>query len=285
MIRSFLTTLFNRGISAPASALLDACKSGTVDEVSRQLNLESGSQPSAELLKAAIDGNNTPVLGYLIAKFKDEQPLPPWQADRIVIMEAAERLEHFKLFWEADPSVNMAYLGHTGNMPGWAVLRRDVPLLTFLLKTGANPDDAELFHRPAITRAISFGYSDIVSLLLDHGAHVKESNALAIALEADKLQVDIIKLLVEKGGMDLNIAQKSASDDGSGDNDGDDAAKTGPVLHLAIAKGQTEIVRALLQDLKADPTVKDGEGRTALQRAQEQGNREILDLLAQWTKG
>jgi ankyrin repeat protein len=263
----------------PASGLLGACKSGTVDEVSRQMDVEPGNRPpSAELLAAAMDGNNTPVLEYLIAKFKDDQPSPPWQADYKVIMQATERLEHFKLFWEADPSVSTAYLGHTGNVPGFAVMGQNIPMLAFLLKTGVNPDDAQLMHRPAINWAVHSGYSEIVDLLLDHGAHVKESNALAIAQEADKL--DILKLLVEKGGMDINVAQESASDDDQGDNDGDGTANTGPVLHLAIAKGQAEMVRALLQDLKADATVKDGEGRTALQRAQEQGNQEILNLLA-----
>lgn len=269
-------------MSASASGLHDACKSGTVDEVSRQLDVEPGNHPPAGLLKAAMDGNNTPVLKYLITKFKDDQPSSPWQADYTVIMNATERLEHFKLFWEADPSVNMAYMGHTGNTPGLAVLGQNIPLLVFLLETGVNPNDAQLLHRPAITQAVRLGYSDIVGLLLDHGAHVKESNALAMALRLDRL--DIMKLLVEKGGMDINAAQESASDDDySGDDDGDDVANTGPVLHLAIAKGQTEMVRALLQDLNADPTAKDGKGRTALQRAKEQENREILNLLARKT--
>jgi ankyrin repeat protein len=278
MIPSFVTTFFTRGMSTPASSLRDACRSGTVDEVSRRLEAEPGNHQSAELLAAAMEWNNTPVLEYLITKFKDDQPSPPWQADYKVIMQATERLEHFKLFWEADPSVSTAHLGHTGNVPGFAVMGQNIPLLAFLLNTGVNPDDAQLMHKPAINWAIHSGYSEIVSLLLDHGAHVKELNALAIALEADKL--DILKLLVEKGGMDVNVVQEDASNDDHDDEDGDDAANTGPVLHLAITKGQTEMVRALIQDLKADATVKDGKGRTALQRAQEQGNLEILNLLA-----
>lgn len=261
MLTYFFKTLFpSKNMSTPASTLIEACKSGTVDNVSRQLDVQT-----AEMLKAAMEGNNVPVLEHLINKFKNNQPTP-WAADYVVTMLAMEKLEHFKLFYEADNAVNMAYLGHTGNVPGLAVMGQDSEMLKFLFKTGVDPNEAEVLHKPAFDFAISQGFSDIVGLMLDHGQKVKESNALANALEADK--VDIMKLLVEKGGMDVNAPQKGGDDDAS------------PVLHRAVAKGQTEMVRTLVQDLKADATIKDVNGRTALQIAEEKGDKTILGLLA-----
>lgn len=276
---SSLTALFAKVMPDPASRLRKVCKSGTIDEVSHQLTLQSGNYHLPELFMAAMDGNNCPVLEYLITKFRDDKPSPPWYADYKVIMQATQRLEYFKLFWEADPSVSTAYLGHTGNALGLVVLGGNVPLLRFLLKAGANPNYAQLMHRPAVNFAVHSACSEIVNLLLDYGASVKESNAMAIALDAGRM--DILRLLVEKGGMDINIIQKDATYSYEGDNNGEDPIISGPVLHLASAKGQTDVVRVLLHDFKADTKADDDKGRTALQIAQEHGYQEIVRLLEQ----
>ncbi|CEJ85944.1 hypothetical protein VHEMI03965 [[Torrubiella] hemipterigena] len=276
---SLLTALFTRVMPNPASRLRKACKSGTIDDVSHQLTLQMGNYQPPELFMAAMDGNNCPVLEYLITNFRDDKPSPPWYTDYKVIMQATQRLEHFKLFWAADPSVSTAYLGHTGNALGLVVLGGNVPLLRFLLEAGANPNDAQLMHRPAANFAIHSACSEIVNLLVDYGASIKESNALAIALDAGRM--DILKLLIEKGGMDINIIQKDATYSYEGDNNGDEPIISGTVLHLAIAKGQTDVVRVLLHDFKADTKIEDDKGRTALLVAQEHGYQEIVSLLEQ----
>jgi ankyrin repeat protein len=49
-------------------------------------------------------------------------------------------------------------------------------------------------------------------------------------------------------------------------------------LHQAVIRGKKEMVELLL-DKKADVNTKDSEGETALDEAQEQGNKEIIEIL------
>lgn len=53
-----------------------------------------------------------------------------------------------------------------------------------------------------------------------------------------------------------------------------------PLISAAFA-GQTPIVRLLLE-AGADRTLKDSEGKTALHRAIERNNKEVVDLLRNW---
>lgn len=281
---SFLSKIFSKDKPEPGfdhfAEFRRVCENGgTVDEASRSLGFIHG-----ELIRAAMAANNVPVMKYLINKFKDDQPMPPWRIDYLTIMVATEKLEYFKLFYDVDPLVGIWGCGHVANVPGLAVLGSDVPLLDFLLKKGINPDDAMTFGRPSMSHAVHSGKLEIVNMLLDHGATVKGSNALAIAQEADRF--DVIKLLVDKGKMDINIAQHSNAysyNPEDADEDGEIAANASPILHLAIEMGQTELVRALLRDLNADPMVKDGKDRTALERAQEKGNQKMIQLLTEKT--
>jgi ankyrin repeat protein len=51
-------------------------------------------------------------------------------------------------------------------------------------------------------------------------------------------------------------------------------------LHQAVIRGKKEMVGLLLAK-KADVNTKDSEGETALDEAEEQGNKEIIELLRQ----
>lgn len=263
-------------MSDQTQTLRQACKTGTVADVAQHLEAHARFDQSqrTELFKDAIEGNNLPILQYLINKFKDERP-PPWQADYTVIMAAGEpeRLDCFKLLHEANPSATTAYLGHTGNIAGLAILGENIPLLKFLLGTGLDPNTAELMHQPAVLRAVQLGSVETLNLLLDHGATVKGTNALGLAVEAEK--IDTLKALVEKGGMDINTAQGSFADD-------DDKDISSPILHLAVRKGNAEIVRVLVKELGADLTIQDSEGKTALQRAQEQKQQKMVKQLTKY---
>lgn len=283
---SFLKSLFTK--EEPRTELERACEESTVEEVTRQLDLQKGDFRPESLLNRAMWGNNVPVLTYLIARFKDGQPKLPWEIARGASMDAARNVEYYKLLWEANPDILTAHFGHMGNAGGLVILARCAPTLAFMLEKGLDPDSPEFNSKPAIHVAASEGYLEIVTMLLDHGANIKQTNSLAEA--QDEGQLDVLKFLVEKGGMDVNMAQKKVNDSPGYDSDEDDdpdvaeAAKASPVLHLAIAKGQREVVRFLLQELNADATVTDGKGRTALQVAQKKKDKKILELLAKAQK-
>jgi len=120
-------------------------------------------------------------------------------------------------------------LGHAGNLP----------LATWLLETGANPNDGEsLYH------ATELGHPDGVKLLLAHGADPKGTNALPRAMDFDS--AEMVALLL-RGGADPN--------------EGSDAwtAGTGvqhgvPVLHQAARRMNSGAVLDLLLDHGADGT-------------------------------
>ena len=53
-----------------------------------------------------------------------------------------------------------------------------------------------------------------------------------------------------------------------------------PLLNQAVIRGKKEMVGLLLAK-KADVNTKDSEGETALDEAEEQGNKEIIEFLRQ----
>lgn len=253
------------------------------------------------LIRAAMDANNIPVLEYLIDRFKDEQPKPPWRIDYRPIMQALHRLEHFKLFYVADPTITTWSIGYVENPLGYAVLWKQVEVVDFLLGEGLDPNEGRAGGEPAICSAVRAGDLQIANMLLDHGATVKGSDMLAIAQAAGWLEM--IKLLVLKGGMDVNMVQRtderfpkpesieidsrkrysfaSASSVNSVKEARKRAADEKPVLHRAVEMGQADMVKGLLRDLGADPNVKDGLGRTAFDVAKEKENQRIIRLLTE----
>jgi ankyrin repeat protein len=52
-------------------------------------------------------------------------------------------------------------------------------------------------------------------------------------------------------------------------------------LHQAVIRGKKEMVGLLLAN-KANVNTKDSEGETALDEAEEQGNKEIIEFLRQY---
>ena len=51
-------------------------------------------------------------------------------------------------------------------------------------------------------------------------------------------------------------------------------------LHYAVLQGSTRAVKALLADEGIDTEVKDGQGRTALELANELNYKELADLIS-----
>ena len=94
----------------------------------------------------------------------------------------------------ADP--NTTYRNEYGTMSalyGAVGVVRDAAMTRALLEAGADPDDGESVYHAVEPRSTA-----CLQLLLDHGAHVRGTNALARALDED--HAEHVRLLLNAGG-------------------------------------------------------------------------------------
>lgn len=123
----------------------------------------------------------------------------------------------------------------------------------------------------ALHRAASRGHLQAVRLLLDRGAKVDAvdgEGVTPLVLASYRGQTEVVKLLLERGAA-VNAQEK----------------RNGlSSLSHAVGRGDKELVRVLLQH-GADPLLKSADGRTALERAEANGAKEIVALLKKVNPG
>ena len=109
------------------------------------------------------------------------------------------------------------------------------------------------------------GHLKAVALLLDRGAKVDAMDGEGVTpliLASYRGQTEVVKLLLERGA-DVNAREK----------------RNGlSSLSHAVGRGDKELVKVLLAH-GADPLLKSVDGRTALERAEANGDKEIVALL------
>jgi ankyrin repeat protein len=123
-------------------------------------------------------------------------------------------------------------------------------------------------YKPS-TIAILKGHLEIMILMLDHGYNILQnlpnvSNFLLIASSAEKNECQIIRCLMERKLIkDINFQ--------------DDQGIT--ALTNAVMIGKPDVVKCLLEDCNANPTIPLKDGYTAYDLAQEQNNVEMMKIL------
>ncbi|KAG1964051.1 kinase D-interacting substrate of 220 kDa B isoform X5 [Pimephales promelas] len=165
---------------------------------------------------------------------------------------------------------NSAYIEHrdSGGWTAltWASYKNRVEVATVLLENGANPITTGLQYSVyPIIWAAGRGHSEIVKLLLEHGAKVNCS---------DKYGTTPLIWAARKGHYDcvMHLLENGADVDQEG-------ANSMTALIVAVKGGYTEVVKELL---KRNPNVNmtDKDGNTALMIAAKEGYTEIVqDLL------
>ena len=148
-----------------------------------------------------------------------------------------------------------------------AAQRGDVEKVRTLLEKGADinyKDDIVLGHTP-LTIAAAWGHTEVVSLLLDHGASVDQQNedgVSALQCAASTTKSEMVKLLLDRKA-DVNHRDK--------------IGRT-PLFDAACSKCPPENARLLLAK-GADINATDNKGKTAFYYAKANANQGVMEVL------
>lgn len=179
----------------------------------------------------------------------------------------------FKELFEKDQFIIHVEFQRDGTPLTAALLAQASPgFISYLLSLGADPNLwPNNFHLPPIACAASFstdGSMESIDLLLKKGANLQRSGALYIA--ATKGHAEVTEFLLDHGA-------RPKSDPPSSDKTGNFALNF-VALNRAVQLNHMVVV-CLLLEYGADVSVPDHTGRTALQIAEERGDRQTLELL------
>jgi ankyrin repeat protein len=132
-----------------------------------------------------------------------------------------------------------------------------------LLAMGANPDAEGEEYGNALTAAAYDGTIDIVTLLLNSGAHVRHPAGYPLQAAASQGHDDVVKLLLSRGA---NVNEFSPKHD------------CGTALHAACVSGFNDTVEILLKH-SADPNLGSGTLSCPIIAATYNGNSGIVEML------
>jgi ankyrin repeat protein len=148
----------------------------------------------------------------------------------------------------------------------WAALYGQKKVIELLL---AEKADVNLLDEDGFTPlhwATMFNKRDAIEVLLANKANVN--------IKVQKFGWTPLRLAVIHG----HVAAAEALLNGGADPNLEDDQNI-PLLHQAIIRGKKEMVELLLAKKTNVNNTRDSEGETALEEAEEQGNKEIIELL------
>lgn len=235
--------------------LAEAVSAGNLNELK---NLLSKTQPQPieqhiiqSLLTTAARESQLPIIDFLLSSY----PSVPLHEDavRVAVYSGSEQL--FAALYNKDPSIINIQFDRRGTPLSLACMSRQPPgFLAFLLNLGADPNQNPDTSPFPLASAAAFYNNDVrpASLLLQHGARLAHSGALAAA--AGRGNVELVKFLLGEGAN-----QETDQVEGGGDS--------GLAMHIAARKGHVEVVRALAE-AGVDLLIKNRDGKTALEAAE-----------------
>jgi len=164
-----------------------------------------------------------------------------------------------------------------------AAIKGDTAAAKELLERGTNPNTKDPDGRTPLTEAAYYGYTEIATLLLEHGADVfarKVHGETAYEMAAGHQEIaQMIKrevnLLDACSKSDLKLA-KELLDQGAHANVRDPDGRT--PLTEAVWNRNVELVNLLLER-GANPNTKKNDGASPLSIAQGKGYKEVAELL------
>lgn len=164
-------------------------------------------------------------------------------------------------------------------------------MVKFLVENGANINQPDNEGWIPLHAAASCGYLDIAEFLIGHGAHVGAVNSegdTPLDIAEEEAMEELLQNEVNRQGVDIEAARKEEERIMLRDarqwlnsghiNDVRHAKSGGTALHVAAAKGYTEVLKLLIQ-AGYDVNIKDFDGWTPLHAAAHWGKEEACRIL------
>ncbi|KAJ7323886.1 hypothetical protein DFH08DRAFT_941373 [Mycena albidolilacea] len=203
------------------------------------------------LLSAAYE--NQPIsLAYLLQQSPSKEDVTP-----PLLVGCSDHIECYKALVAAHPHTLSFGLGHTGDVFGAAVLRGDLEFMRYAANESSWNIDisaSEVFHRPALQYAAEYSQTRVLRFLLVECGQGRGKNMdnlrclLEHSPEGTKAVVDGWPLKLDEYPWELEHRKEFGWDV--------------PNLHYAVAQGNAEAVRILL-DAGANADLLDETGRKA----------------------
>ncbi|XP_060047345.1 protein phosphatase 1 regulatory subunit 12A isoform X4 [Erinaceus europaeus] len=172
-----------------------------------------------------------------------------------------------------------------------ACIDDNVEMVKFLVENGANINQPDNEGWIPLHAAASCGYLDIAEFLIGQGAHVGAVNSegdTPLDIAEEEAMEELLQNEVNRQGVDIEAARKEEErimlrDARQWLNSGHisdvrHAKSGGTALHVAAAKGYTEVLKLLIQ-AGYDVNVKDYDGWTPLHAAAHWGKEEACRIL------
>lgn len=164
-------------------------------------------------------------------------------------------------------------------------------MVKFLVENGANINQPDNEGWIPLHAAASCGYLDIAEFLIGQGAHVGAVNSegdTPLDIAEEEAMEELLQNEVNRQGVDIEAARKEEERIMLRDarqwlnsghiNDVRHAKSGGTALHVAAAKGYTEVLKLLIQ-AGYDVNIKDYDGWTPLHAAAHWGKEEACRIL------
>ncbi|KAM9578086.1 protein phosphatase 1 regulatory subunit 12A isoform 2-T2 [Guaruba guarouba] len=174
-----------------------------------------------------------------------------------------------------------------------ACIDDNVDMVKFLVENGANINQPDNEGWIPLHAAASCGYLDIAEYLISQGAHVGAVNSegdTPLDIAEEEAMEELLQNEVNRQGVDIEAARKEEErvmlrDARQWLNSGHisdvrHAKSGGTALHVAAAKGYTEVLKLLIQ-ARYDVNIKDYDGWTPLHAAAHWGKEEACRILVE----
>lgn len=234
-------------------SLITMASAGDVDQMRTLLTAgqESQSEETIQnLLMTAAKSSHLDVINFLLAQY----PSVPLNEEIVRAAVNIGSISIFEALLARDPSLINMHFDRRGTPLIVACMgQQAVEYLRFLLEAGADPNqDPDAAAFPLALVAALYTDPAAINLLLQHGARLERSGALAAA--ARRGNEPMIRYLLDCG----------ACLDADAPAIGTDASP----LHIAVRAGHAGVARILLQH-GADPNATDANGATTIEVAKQ----------------